>query len=433
MGLFSGNFFEGFVGGLAESLDDRLKDDMRRTDERAERVAKERMSLRDAQKKQDAEFERTMTEYAEGIQSTLGPNATAVDAIRVINEYGGNLAGAERAYKLFTESSDAGIDVGTLVTHTQGEDIGTMEELVRSLNPYTASMRKLQSGEIMGTGFLKNVDLTTQINKDVGVSESAPVRKFDIGTATVDRAGLKTGQEFAKSMRGNEKKPSTYIAMHVGYTQQLEDERAKGNAANPEIIASLIAKRNRAHDEWLKFQLDERNARGAGDEPLGPLDKDLTSSITTILKTTRETAISKFAVKGLDGKIGQVIAGNEGEAFDLERAAYQSLKSRYEGEQYKLLHANADEEVKQVNLQISNFKNKAEEQYNRVQATSRGAPVSYTKFVDLSPTGLMTADDVLARARKGEFSRNAVIKIRTTNTEGQEGFAKLIWTGYKLI
>ena len=71
--------------------------------------------------------------------------------------------------------------------------------------------------------------------------------------------------------------------------------------------------------------------------------------------------------------------------------------------------------------------------FNRVQATSRGAPATYTKFVDLSPTGLMTADDVLARARKGEFSRNAVIKIRTTNTEGQEGFAKLIWTGYKLI
>ena len=247
------------------------------------------------------------------------------------------------------------------------------------------------------------------------------------------RAGLKTGQEFAKSMRGNEKKPSTYIALSVGYTQQLEDERAKGNAANPEIIASLIAKRNRAHDEWLKFQLSERNARGAGDEPLGPLDKDLTASITTILKTTRETAMSKFAKPGIDGKVSIVIAGNEGEAFDLERAAYQSLKARYEGDQYKLLHANADEEVKQVNLQISNFKNKAEEQYNRVQATSRGAPATYTKFVDLSPTGLMTADDVLARARKGEFSRNAVIKIRTTNTEGQEGFAKLIWTGYKLI
>ena len=66
------------IGGAAKSLDTRLQDDMRRTEERAENVAKERRLAREAQKQKDKEFEEAMTTYTEGIQATLGPNATCL-------------------------------------------------------------------------------------------------------------------------------------------------------------------------------------------------------------------------------------------------------------------------------------------------------------------------------------------------------------------
>ena len=111
------------IGGAAKSLDTRLQDDMRRTEERAENVAKERRLAREAQKQKDKEFEEAMTTYTEGIQATLGPNATAADAVRIIKDYGGNLVGAERAYKAFTESADAGIDVGNADDNNVEEEI----------------------------------------------------------------------------------------------------------------------------------------------------------------------------------------------------------------------------------------------------------------------------------------------------------------------
>ena len=99
------------VGGAAASLDKRLSEDMRRTDERAENTAKERIAKRKERDAKDAEFDAAMTSYAEQIQAAMGPGYSETDAVRIIKDYGGNLAGAERAAKAFTESQDAGINV----------------------------------------------------------------------------------------------------------------------------------------------------------------------------------------------------------------------------------------------------------------------------------------------------------------------------------
>ena len=57
----------------------------------------------------------------------------------------------------------------------------------------------------------------------------------------------------------------------------------------------------------------------------------------------------------------------------------------------------------------------------------------YTKFVDLTSQQGVTRSTLQQRGKAGEFSRNSVVKFRTTNQEGQVGTVKLLWTGYKFI
>lgn len=420
------------IGGAAKSLDQRLQEDMRRTEERAENTAKERRLKKEAQKAKEKEFDEAMTTYVEGIQSTLGQNATYSDAIRVVKDYGGNLAGAERAYKAFTESADAGIDTSTLVKFSQGTDTATLPELIASMRPASTSMQPLGTGDVVGTGFLKKVDLSDRINQQVPVTAQTR-QSFNIGEATVDRKGLLAGVEGqAKISSANaKKKNSTYTALHVQLTEQIMAEQEKANP-NTTLITDLTKKRDEAHKQWLTFQLDEGGANNAQ----GAFDKDLVTSIPTIIKSYKDTAMSKFAVKGIDGKISTVISGNEGEAFDLEKSAYQEIISTgYEDStKFGLLHQNARAAIASVDRQILTFKNKAEVNYNRLLNEDAALVQSgYTKFVDLTNQQGVTMNTLKERGKAGEFSRNSVVKFRTTNQEGQVGTVKLLWTGYKFI
>lgn len=420
------------IGGAAKSLDQRLQEDMRRTEERAENTAKERRLKKEAQKEKEKEFDEAMTTYVEGIQSTLGPNATYADAVRVVKDYGGNLVGAERAYKAFTESADAGIDTSTLVKFSQGTDTATLPELIASMRPAGTSMQPLGTGDVVGTGFLKNVDLSDRINQQVPVTAQTR-QSFNIGDATIDRKGLLAGLEGqAKISAANSKKRNTtYTSLHVQLTEKIMAEQEKANP-NQQVINNLIKKRKEAHTQWLEFQLNEGGANNAA----GKFEKDLVTSIPTIIKSYQQQAMSKFAVKGIDGKITTVIAGNEGEAFDLEKSAYQEIiETGYpDASKFGLLHQNAAAAIASVDRQILAYKNKAEVNYNRlVNEDPNLVQSGYTKFIDLTNQQNVTRDVLKQRANAGEFSKNSVIKFKVEGNDGQVGTVKLLWTGYKFI
>ena len=420
------------IGGAAKSLDQRLQEDMRRTEERAENTAKERRLKKEAQKQKEKKFDEAMTTYVEGIQSTLGPNATYADAVRVVKDYGGNLVGAERAYKAFTESADAGIDTSTLVKFSQGTDTATLPELIASMRPAGTSMQPLGAGDVVGTGFLKNVDLSDRINQQVPITAQTR-QSFNIGEATVDRKGLLAGIEGqAKISDANKKKRNTtYTSLHVQLTEQIMAEQEKANP-NQQVIDDLTNKRKEAHTQWLTFQLNE----GGATDSAGQFDKDLVTSIPTIIKSYKDTAMSKFAVKGIDGKISTVIAGNEGEAFDLEKSAYQEIidTGYADASKFGLLHQNARAAMASVDRQILAYKNKAEVNYNRlVNEDPNLVQSGYTKFIDLTNQQNVTRATLEQRAKDGEFSKNSVVKFTTTNNQGQVGTVKLMWTGYKFI
>ena len=184
------------VGGAAEELNTRFKEDLRRTDERAENIAKERRALRDADRKKNEEFENAMSSFVKQIQTTLGSGATVQDAVRVVRAYGGDLSGAERAAVALTESSDAGIDVRALVTQIPGSVVSgaDLPDLIAAMRP-ASSIRSLEKGEVMGVGIAKGIDLGEQINTQV-VLPDAP-QQFDIGRAKIDKSGLLKAKDYA--------------------------------------------------------------------------------------------------------------------------------------------------------------------------------------------------------------------------------------------
>lgn len=419
------------IGGAAKSLDQRLQEDMRRTEERAENTAKERRLKKEAQKQKEKEFDEAMTTYVEGIQSTLGQNATYSDAVRVVKDYGGNLASAERAYKAFTESADAGIDTSTLVKFSQGTDTATLPELIASMRPAGTAMQPLGAGDVVGTGFLKKVDLSDRINQQVPITAQTR-QSFNIGEATVDRKGLLAGIEGqAKISAANaKKKNSTYTALHVQLTEQIMAEQEKANP-NTTLITDLTKKREEAHKQWLTFQLDE----GGANDAQGAFDKDLVTSIPTIIKSYRNSALSNY-IENVGGKITTQIQGNEGTIFDLEKSAYQEIiDTGYpDASKFGLLHQNAKAAIASVDRQILAYKNKAEVNYNRlVNEDPNLVQSGYTKFIDLTGQQNVTRDTLKQRAKDGEFSRNSVVKFTTTGSDGQVGTIKLLWTGYKFI
>ena len=65
------SFTSGFIGGLAKSIDERLKDGMRRTEERADRIL-ERTSIRAEREQQRAEEEqREVSEVLKNLASLV--------------------------------------------------------------------------------------------------------------------------------------------------------------------------------------------------------------------------------------------------------------------------------------------------------------------------------------------------------------------------
>jgi len=191
---------EDFIGGAAKSLDERFKEDLRRTDDRAENVAKERRALRDADKKKDKEFDNAMSSFVNQIQTTLGSGATAQDAVRVVRAYGGDLAGAERAAVALTESADANIDVSALVKQIPGSVVSgaDLPDLIAAMRP-TSSTRLLEKGEVMGVGIAKGADLGEDINKQVPLPDTP--KQFDIGRATIDKSGLLSAKNYSLATR----------------------------------------------------------------------------------------------------------------------------------------------------------------------------------------------------------------------------------------
>ena len=133
------SFLTGLITGAATSIDDQLKKDMERSQERAEGMAQYRITRR------RAEIERQEKEKRE-LKETLGNLASLVDgdvdkAAQLYKAGGGNIAGANALFTELKKNADAGKDIKTAITFAEARaEPGQMTDYI---NQFITPISKL--------------------------------------------------------------------------------------------------------------------------------------------------------------------------------------------------------------------------------------------------------------------------------------------------
>lgn len=317
------------IGGAAKSLDQRLQEDMRRTEERAENTAKERRLAKKEQAIKDREFEEAMGSYTKSILGALGPDASTSDAIRILKSYSGGetptLATAKLAAEDVLKNTNAGIDVMALSTHTTGQDDGTftMDEFIRSLRP-ASTLAPIGEGQMMGSGFLKNVDIGARIDKDVPIAER-DTTKFDVGTVELDKSQMLDA--VAYSQKQEDRLPNTYDGLHVYYNKKLMS-LDPSNQQDAIKIDKIRKQQKGLYTNWLKFQL--RSDGSTADKPVieGINFTELKAG-QAIVNSEVNMQFKNAGIQDLDGQIIVAFQGNEVAHFRAEQAGLNSALATY--------------------------------------------------------------------------------------------------------
>tara|TARA_X000001388_G_scaffold933_3_gene1172 strand:+ start:2259 stop:3848 length:1590 start_codon:yes stop_codon:yes gene_type:complete len=192
------SFLRGLITGAATSIDDQLKKDMERSQERAEGMAQYRITRR------RAEIERQEKEKRE-LKETLGNLATLVDgdvdkAAQLYKAGGGNIAGANALFTELKKNADAGKDINTAITFAEARaEPGQMTDYI---NQFITPISKLPPvAGVKGAGLygaMFKPDLSARVQEQV--DEAAPLpaqeaRDMDVQMATIDRTGFLAAQE----------------------------------------------------------------------------------------------------------------------------------------------------------------------------------------------------------------------------------------------
>lgn len=192
------SFLTGLITGAATSIDDQLKKDMERSQQRAEGMAQYRITRR------RAEIERQEKEKRE-LKETLGNLASLVDgdidkAAQLYKAGGGNIAGANALFTELKKNADAGKDIKTAITFAEAR--AEPGEMTDYINQFITPISKLPPvAGVKGAGLygaMFKPDLSARVQEQV--DEAAPLpaqetRDMDVQMATIDRTGFLAAEE----------------------------------------------------------------------------------------------------------------------------------------------------------------------------------------------------------------------------------------------
>lgn len=204
------SFLTGLITGAATSIDDQLKKDMERSQERAEGMAQYRITRR------RAEIERQEKEKRE-LKETLGNLASLVDgdidkAAQLYKAGGGNIAGANELYQELLKNKQANVDISTAIgfAESTAPEGTTMQDYIsRFVTPITKL--PVAKGEVKGAGLygaLFKPDLSGRVRQQVEEAAPLPAQEaadLDVQMATIDRSGFLSAKEAGRAERAEER------------------------------------------------------------------------------------------------------------------------------------------------------------------------------------------------------------------------------------
>ena len=207
MALFGSNFATGFVKGLAESVDERLKDDMQRTFDRVDRASDYHIRRR-------AEDEDRYKQEMKEVEGVLNELASFTDgdydkAAQLYKHGGGTVAGGQRLVSTLTTAreQDKDFNPNTLITYAENQTGGySVGDYIDTFvnRPEQFSAAKLPEDARQGVGLYQmfKPDVGSQIAKQVREvfpdADRGEKPTMDISTATIDYSKLPTAQQYQR-------------------------------------------------------------------------------------------------------------------------------------------------------------------------------------------------------------------------------------------
>lgn len=236
------------LGGAAKSLDDRLKNDMRRTEERSDRVRDYHITRKRTREerfdKEQRDLQDTLTNLASLVEDVDVPEGmTKMDyAAQLYKAGGGTITGGNTLFANLSAERLKGMDLKETIkfaeTETKGLGVGDyVDQFVNRPETMINIPKELKGGAGL-FGKMFDVDTTLDLQDEMKgmFPERAPVEKRDIGMATVQYGDMSGAVEYKQGQE------LTDLQIRQATANLAETERKAGieNAwSNSELRANI--------------------------------------------------------------------------------------------------------------------------------------------------------------------------------------------------
>lgn len=296
-------FLSGLLTGAATSIDNQLKADMKRTEERMDGMEQYRVTRRRAKLEDQEKEKKELKEMLTSLAAYTGGDEDK--AIQLFNHAGKTIDGGKDLIQTLKTNRDAGKNIDTVIEYAEaGAEPGNFTSFINSnITPITPMLSA--DGEPMkasGLHGLFSQDLDTKINRRVDAA--APIPTVDTsGTprtamASIDYTQLLTAEEakFEKSKRAGVLAAFDLDAKKFNLLSE-ETKAAMKRADAAQRLAEKIGKSNM--DETVKASARADAAQANDNARLLIAQGDAIDRATAALGT-RELAGLEIQIKKLD-------------------------------------------------------------------------------------------------------------------------------------
>jgi len=297
-------FLTGLVTGLASSVDDQLKKDMQRTQERIDGMAQYRVTRRraalEAQEKEKKEIQDSINKLATLVGGDIDK------AAQLYVSGGQTVDGANDLYKELKTNLDAGKNINSMLTFADvaepGQVTDYLKQFVTPVSTLPISEDEAPAAGLYGALF--KPDTTKKVMRQV--EEAAPLgdqtrEVFDTKGATIDRTQMLAAEEYQDVVTGRTRETERFDMEKKSFATQ--QKAAQANIRQADERLELARKQfdrdgdtlawNKAKDMHAMTIADENLNLAVAREGRLAQESRLNQDLTKLSMREKELAIEK--------------------------------------------------------------------------------------------------------------------------------------------
>lgn len=207
-------FFSGFTTGLAKSIDDTLKKDMERTQERMDGMEQYRVTRRRARIEKQEKDKEELRNVLTNLASFTGGDEDK--AIQLYRSGGNTIAGGTALYEELVQNQKADIDVTKALQFADVAEPGDFTSYINRNVSQVTPLPSSQQEQMKGSGLYgKLFDRDYEGELSARVDEAAPLPEVAegpayTGQATIDRSGFLAATEQAELVKKREREAGMF-------------------------------------------------------------------------------------------------------------------------------------------------------------------------------------------------------------------------------